>query len=112
MNNYTTGACGAVPAQPIHRARRSTQLNDDTNRVREANGAVRRVCREIEHTTLRDDNVAKRALVDDFEDHSTTVLVEPLGCAVDVIVGPSIRASNNLRLISWAAKMAGEEGLP
>lgn len=51
---------------------------------------------EEEHRAFGDGESAGDEAVDDFEEEGTAVLVEPFGCAVDVVVCAGIRAADDL----------------
>jgi len=75
---------------------------------------VRCVWREQEHLAFGDDDVAEGAFVDDFEEHGATVLVEPFGGFVDVVVGSGVGTayyllglSENEEPESWGLGVGG-----
>ena len=85
-----------VPAHAIERARGTTLLDDNADRVGEAHGIVRGVARQQEHVALADDDVAELAVVDHLEEHGALVLVEPFGRLVNVVVGAGVGATDDL----------------
>jgi hypothetical protein len=89
----------AIPTQSIYAVFGSRLLQNDAHSVRKTNGVVRSVGREKEEFTFSDGYVlewlALRS-VDHAEQHGSLVLVEELGCGVDVIIGSSIGATYDL----------------
>lgn len=57
-----------------------------------------------EHRAFGDGESARDDAVDDFEEEGAAVLVEPFGCAVDVVVCAGIRTADDLveRGVSWS----------
>lgn len=85
-----------VPSQSVLALLRPGLFDDDTDRVREPDGVVRRVGRQEEHVALVDVDVPEVPVVDDFEQHAAPVLVEPFGRLVDVVVCSRVRAADDL----------------
>lgn len=96
-DNVPAGLVRTVPPHAIHRVIRSLLLQDDAHGVCEAHGVVRCVARKQEHVALADDDVFEVAVVDDLEHHGATMLVEPLGRGVDVVVCSGVGTAYNLR---------------
>jgi len=92
-------ACLTVPAQRIQAIHRTRLLQHNTNCVGEADGVVRRVGREEKHLALPDRNVAEGgrsgSLVYYFQQHRASVLVEPFGCGVDVVVSARVGTTDD-----------------
>lgn len=84
-----------VPAQAVNHVLRPTLLKNKTHRVGEANRIVRSVCREKKHVAFPNDDIPKRAIVDNLEYHGASVLIEPFRGLVDVVVGSGVRAADN-----------------
>ncbi|KAI9171259.1 3-hydroxyanthranilate 3 4-dioxygenase [Paramyrothecium foliicola] len=96
-------AAGAVPAHAVERVAGPALLEDDADRVGEADGVVRGVAGQQEHVALADDDVAEDAVVDDLEHHGALVLVEPLGRLVDVVVGAGVGPADDLERVGKRA---------
>lgn len=96
MDDDAALAVAAVPAHLVDGSLGTTLLEDDADRVGEANGVVRRVGRQEEHVALVDDDVAELAFVHDLEHHGAAVLVEPFGGLVDVVICAGVGTANNL----------------
>jgi hypothetical protein len=87
----------AVPSQSVERILGPMLLENDADRIGEADGVVRGVGWQQEHLALADDNVAEFTIVDDLEQHGALVLVEPLGCFIYMIIGARVGAPDDLK---------------
>lgn len=86
-----------VPAQAVNHVLRATLFNDNTHGVGKPDRVVRSVAGKKKHVALADDDVPEHAFVNNLEHHGSLVLVEPLRCLVDVVVGPRVWAADDLR---------------
>lgn len=99
MDHFATSL--AVPAQAVEAAFGAGLLEHDADGGGEADGVVWRVGGQKEHFALADGNVAEdgvgaRGVVDDFEQHAATVLVEPFRGRVNVVVCAGVWAADDL----------------
>lgn len=87
----------AVPSQPVDAALRSGHLQYHSNSVLEAYGVVWGVWWEKKHLAFSDVYVSKVAScrLDRLEQHATFVLVEKLGCLIDVVVCSRVWSANH-----------------
>ena len=89
----------AVPAEAVEALLWARLFQHNPDCFCEPYRVVRRVRREQEHFAFADVDVAEvgaRGRVDDTEKHPALVLVEPLGCLVDVVVCAGVGATDDL----------------
>ena len=73
---------------------------------------MRRIRGQQEHLTFANVDIAKLPIIYSLEQHGTFVLIEPFGCLVYMIIGPLIRATNDLQQISDEKGAGGTYWLP
>ena len=99
MDNLPTFLVLTIPPHPINAFRRPRLLKHDPHRVRESYRIMRRIRRQEVETILVDrdiDELVRRfTCVDCFEEHAAFVLVEELGCLVDVVVCAGVGATDD-----------------
>lgn len=98
MNNLTALTRSAIPSHAVNRPSGTALLKHNSYRVGKANGVVRGVGRQEKHVALVDDQISKDTVIDDFEYHCAAVLIKPLWCLVDVVIGAGVGAADNLVL--------------
>jgi len=76
----------AVPSQPINRIWWSNLLDNYAYCISKADRIVRHVGWKEKHVSFFDMYVMEFAIIDNFEKHSTFVLIKPLRSFVDVII--------------------------
>ncbi|KFZ04573.1 hypothetical protein V502_10048, partial [Pseudogymnoascus sp. VKM F-4520 (FW-2644)] len=96
MHHLSALDARTVPAHFIHAPLWAALLDYYPHGVGEADGIVRDVGREEEHRAFGDGQGAGDDAIDDFEEEGATVLVEPFGGAVDVVVCAGIGAADDL----------------
>lgn len=70
------------------------------------------VWRKQEHLALPNRNVAESfVFFDNFEEHRATILIEPFGGLVNMIVGSSIGPAHNLERVSCCRYLASKAAL-
>ena len=74
-------------------------LKHDAYRIGKADGVVGSIGRKQEHLAFADWDVAMFGVVYDFQEHGASVLVEPFGGRVDVVVCAGVGAADDL----WGA---------
>lgn len=80
-----------IPPESVNRAVRARLLDNDTYRIREPDGVVRRVSGQQEQFPLVNVDVAECAGgLDGLEQHAAFILVEELGGLVDVVVSACV----------------------
>ena len=107
IDNLPTTLVRTVPPQRVNTVRRPRLLQHYAYCVREAHGIVWRVGWEKEHAAFGDENIFEFAAVDDFEEHCASILVEPFGGGVDVVVCSGIGTADNL----WTKAISYEFGV-
>ena len=90
----------AIPPQTVYALLRSFLLQNDTNRVCKPNRIMRRIGGEQEHLTFANVDIAKLPIIYSLEEHGSFILIEPFRCLIYMIIGPLIRAANDLQQIS------------
>lgn len=85
-----------IPSQAVFTFRWTRLLYNNANRICKANWVMGDIWRKKKHLALADGEITKRALIDNPEQHRATILVEPFGGLVDMIVGPSVGSANDL----------------
>ena len=96
INNLPTTLVRTVPSQCINTVRWPRLLQHYAHCVREAHRVVWCAGWEKEHAAFGDEDVFEFAAVDDFEEHCASVLVEPFGGGVYVVVCSSIGTADDL----------------
>lgn len=86
----------AIPSQTVFTLRWTRLLYNNANRICKADWVMGDFWRKQKHLALANGEITERALIDNPEKHRATILVEPFGSLVDMIVGPSVGSANDL----------------
>jgi len=97
----------AVPPHTVNGVFRSLLLEHDADGVGKADRVVGCVWREEEHVAFPDDDVSEDNTINHFEYHGALVLVEPLGRLVDVVIRPSVGATDDLGILRAMQHLEG-----
>lgn len=93
---HNTATTLAIPPQSIHLSFWSRLLNNHTNRIGKSDRVMRCIARQQKDFSFINVDVSVFARrFDGLEQHTTTVLVEELGGAVDVVVCSCVGAADN-----------------